>query len=51
MALQPPHEEYRTNLSGKAYGVVGQRGFFDHFDITFRLPANEIEIVRARVAR
>lgn len=37
-----------ADLSGKAYGVVGQRGFFDQFDVTLRLKSEEIEILRPR---
>jgi hypothetical protein len=33
-----------TDLSGKAYGVVGQRGFFDQFKVTFDLSLREIEL-------
>ena len=34
-----------TDLPGKAYGVVGQRGFFDQFIVIFDLKAEEIELI------
>jgi len=34
-----------TDLPGKAYGVVGHRGFFDQFMVIFDLKAEEIELI------
>lgn len=34
--------------TGKEYGLLGQLGFFDQFDVTFRLRKNYFEIERKR---
>jgi hypothetical protein len=35
---------FADGLSKSGYGIVGQRGFFEFFKVTFDYPANEIEI-------
>lgn len=39
-----------AKLPNHGYGVVGQRGFFDQFKVTFDLPDEELEITSHRRA-
>jgi hypothetical protein len=40
-----------AELPGRAYGVVGQRGFFDQFKVTFNLREEELELIGYPKAR
>jgi Aspartyl protease len=42
-------ESFRTRAAflarPQSYGLAGQRGFFDHFKVTFNLAAEEVELL------
>jgi hypothetical protein len=45
---------FAKSLDHKPYGIVGQRGFFDQFRVSFDLPAESLEVSphrRLQVAR
>lgn len=35
---------FSKNVSAENYGILGQEGFFEHFQVAFDLPRNHIEI-------
>jgi hypothetical protein len=42
---------FAKSMDQKPYGIVGQRGFFDQFRVTFDLPAEVIELTPHRAVR